>query len=178
MQFNKNNIPTTIDKIWNYSRKIIYKRRAVYFEFGASLYRYFDNVNLGKDIYLKRWSTVGCANKHALVKIGNNTTIGFGSIIISSGSISVGDNCMIAPYVHIVDSNHGYSLKTPFNQQENIVSPVRIGDNVWIGTGVVILAGVAIGDNVVISAGTVVTKSFESGVVIAGVPAKILKKLN
>jgi acetyltransferase-like isoleucine patch superfamily enzyme len=181
MQFKKNNLPTLLDKLWNFTRIISYsnyKKYAAFFELGSSLYRYFDKVKLGDNVYLKRWSSVGCANDEACIQIGDNTTIGFGSIIVSSGLITIGDNCMISAYVHIVDSNHGYSLKTLFNEQENIISTVHIGSNVWIGTGVVVLAGVSIGDNVVIAAGSVVTKSFESGTMIAGVPAKIIKILS
>lgn len=56
--------------------------------------------------------------------------------------------------------------------------PVVIGDNVWIGEGVVIMPGVSIGDNVIIGANAVVTHSFPKNVVIAGVPAKIIKYLD
>ena len=56
--------------------------------------------------------------------------------------------------------------------------PVCIGNNVWIGEGVCIMPGVTIGDNVIIGANAVVTHSFPKNVVIAGVPAKIIKTLD
>ena len=85
---------------------------------------------------------------------------------------------MIAPNAHFVDSDHGTSPENSFNKQENLTSPIIIGNNVWIGSRVVILKGVNIGDNTVVSAGSVVTKSFPSNVIIAGAPAKIIKLLS
>ena len=53
--------------------------------------------------------------------------------MIASKKISIGKNCMIAPNVHIVDSNHGTEQNKAYNEQDNIVAEVHIGDNVWIG---------------------------------------------
>lgn len=66
--------------------------------------------------------------------------------------------------------------KDKFNQS-HIDKPIYIGNNVHIGAGAIILAGVTIGDNVVIGAGSIVTKDVESNSVVVGNPAKILKKL-
>ena len=88
--------------------------------------------------------------------------------MIASKKISIGKNCMIAPNVHIVDSNHGTKLGIAYNEQDNIVSEVHIGDNVWIGSGVIVLMGVSIGRNSIIGAGSVVTKSFPENSLIMG----------
>ena len=58
-------------------------------------------------MFVKRNSVVGSAIKHAMVSIGERTTIGYNTIIMASKSISIGSDCMIAPNVYIVDSNHG-----------------------------------------------------------------------
>uniref|UniRef100_UPI004048ACAF acyltransferase n=1 Tax=Algoriphagus sp. TaxID=1872435 RepID=UPI004048ACAF len=92
----------------------------------------------------------------------------------ANNGIKLGKNCLIAPGVKIISSNHDYITK-------NIVleKPIFIGDDVWIGTNVVILPGVTIGSNVVIGAGSIVTKSFEQGnIVLAGNPASIIKFIN
>ena len=175
-QFRKLNKPTFIDIIWNLSRKVTYAniniKQSSYFEFGAHLYRFKKNIKFQSNVYLKRNAILGCANSDALISVGENTTIGNGTIIISSEEIVIGDNCMIAPYVHIVDSNHGMESNKPYNQQENFTGPVSIGDNTWIGSGVVILPGVSIGAGSIIGAGSVVTKSFPVNSKIMGIPAK------
>ena len=65
----------------------------------------------------------------------------------------------------------------PENRASMIPAPVVIGKNVWIGSHVTVLAGVTVGDNSVIAAGAVVTKDVPPSVVVAGVPARVIKKL-
>jgi acetyltransferase-like isoleucine patch superfamily enzyme len=174
-QFRKHNKPTFLDKLWNiktvlFSNKLITNN---FFEYGSYLYRYKKNIFLQNNVYFKRNSIVGCANPDAVIEIGENTTIGNNSIMIASKKISIGKNCMIAPNVHIVDSNHGTILGKAYNEQDNIVSEVDIGDNVWIGSGAIVLMGVFIGANSIIGAGSVVTKSFPENSLIMGSPAKL-----
>lgn len=89
--------------------------------------------------------------------------------------IRIGDNCFIAPGVHIYTATH------PVNAQERIAGieygkPVNIGNNVWVGGRAVINPGISIGNNVVVASGAVVTKDVPDNVVIGGNPARILKK--
>lgn len=92
----------------------------------------------------------------------------------SLNGIIAGKNLLLAPGVKIISSNHDYS-----NARTSIFKdPIVIGDNCWLGANSVILPGVRLGNNCVVGAGSVVTKSFEeSNLVIAGNPAKILKKV-
>lgn len=85
--------------------------------------------------------------------------------------IVLGENFLFAPGVKLISANH--DLKYPFASV--LCNPIVIGNNCWIGANVVVLPGVQIGDNCVIGAGSVVTKSFDSNLVIAGNPAKIIK---
>ena len=121
---------------------------------------------------MKRNATIGSANPHAKVFVGERTTIGFNSIIMASKCISIGSDCMIAPNVYIVDSNHGTTSDQLFNTQNNKVESVKVGDNVWIGSGVIVLPGVTICDNVVVGAGSVVTRSLTEPGTYYGTPAK------
>jgi acetyltransferase-like isoleucine patch superfamily enzyme len=178
-QFRKLNRPTLIDNLWNLKSHLFsnFKYKKVFFEFSSYLYRFKHNIVLGQNVYLKRNSIIGCANREAKLKIGENTTIGNNTIIVSSKDITIGKNCMIAPFVHILDSNHGLSLKENFSEQENSCRSVEIKDNCWIGSGVTILSGVVLEENVVVGAGSVVTKSFPKNSVLVGIPAKIKKIL-
>ncbi len=93
--------------------------------------------------------------------------------IDARNGINIGKNTWIGPRVSIISMNHDINDYTKYSKSP----PIRIGDNCWIGTGAIITAGVALGDHTVVAAGSVVTKSFEGNVLIGGVPAKIIKKL-
>ena len=117
---------------------------------------------------------------------GNQITIGDRSFIninctvldapISEGAISIGQDCLIGPNVQLLAVSHAVNPTQRLNK-ENFAAPIIIGNNVWIGAGAIILAGVSIGDNSVIGAGSVVTKSIASNTVVAGNPAIKLKDI-
>lgn len=117
---------------------------------------------------------------------GNQITIGDRSFIninctvldapISEGAITIGDDCLIGPNVQLLAVSHAVNPTLRLNK-ENFAAPIIIGNNVWIGAGAIILAGVSIGDNSVIGAGSVVTKSIASNTVVAGNPAIKLKDI-
>ncbi|MBN2108974.1 MAG: acyltransferase [Deltaproteobacteria bacterium] len=88
----------------------------------------------------------------------------------------IGEGTGIAAGVKIMTSNHPIDEHGINWSQYIKAPPVRIGDNCWLSSNVVILPGVELGDNVIVAAGAVVTKSFPSNCVIAGVPAKIIKQ--
>jgi acetyltransferase-like isoleucine patch superfamily enzyme len=94
-----------------------------------------------------------------------------------SGHISFGKNCIVGPNVILRSSNHISSdLNKPIMYQGHESGCIRIGNNVWIGAGAIILPNVKIGDGVIVGAGSVVTKSFSANQVIGGVPAKSIKE--
>lgn len=108
--------------------------------------------------------------------LGENFYANFDCIFLDAAPIEIGDDCLIGPKTCI------YTITHPLSPEERIKSvglpkKVTIGNNVWIGGGVTILPGVNLGNNVVVGAGSVVTKSFPDNVVIAGNPAKIIKKI-
>jgi len=87
-------------------------------------------------------------------------------------TVEVGSGTIWAYNICIQTANH-----VPGNLKEYATGSIKIGKNCWLGNGVVITAGVELGDNVVVGANAVVTKSFPSNVIIAGVPAKVIKQI-
>lgn len=134
-------------------------------------------IILGNNVTIGR-TTIGASKvfDEPVLTIGDNSTIGFGSMISVSREVTIGENCMIAPGCLIMDSDdHPIHpgkrlLREPVDR--NDVLPVRIGDNVWIGGNCAILKGVTIGDNAVIATHSVITRDVESNCVYAGYPAR------
>lgn len=113
------------------------------------------------------------------IKIDESSMVSFtvsgGAYIVAheKAEISIGKNVIFANNCCIQTINHGYIDRNNFTY-----AAVHIGDNCWLGNSVSILAGVSLGENVTVGANSVVTKSFPSNVVIAGVPAKIIKTIS
>ena len=110
------------------------------------------------------------------IYLGKDFYANFDCVFLDVCPIRIGDNCMIAPGVHIYTATHPLDA-TARNSGLEFGAPVSIGHNVWIGGRAVINPGVTIGDNVVIGAGSVVIRDVPSDVVIAGNPARIIKTL-
>lgn len=110
------------------------------------------------------------------IHVGKNFYANFNSIFLDICPITIGDNCMFGPNVQLYAATHPlHPVKR--NSGLEYGKPITMGDNVWLGGGVVITPGVTLGDNVVVAAGSVVTKTFPDNCVIGGNPAKILKEI-
>lgn len=132
-------------------------------------------------------------NKDAVLKIGKDCYIGDGSRIWCAKSITIGDRVLIAHNVNIFDTaTHPVNKKTRY-EHEKIVkqsglpkkkyseiaeSSVVIKDDVWIGCNSIILKGTEIGQGAIVAAGSVVTKNVPPDTMVAGNPAKVVKKLS
>jgi maltose O-acetyltransferase len=117
----------------------------------------------------------------AELKVGNRTDINYQTYISVARRVVIGDDVMIASNVEIHD-NPSHPLdpgrrkrRESFDLDE--AAPVVIGHNVWIAGGAKILQGVTIGDNSVVAAGAVVTASVPCDVLVAGVPARVIRQL-
>jgi len=130
------------------------------------------NISLGKEVVVKSGAHLCPCNETATVSIGDRTTIGFHTFIYASSKINIGRDCMLAPFVYVVDSNHGLEKDRLINRQPNIVEPINIADDVWIGAQAIILSGVNIGQGAVIAAGSVVKNDVEPYAIVGGIPAK------
>ena len=120
------------------------------------------------------------------IKIGDNCSTMNSIFNVISGDIHIGNNtifghnCMILTGTHNFYNGKRISLNEKTNDEETpkYGRDIYIGEGCFIGSGVTIIGPVKIGDNVVIGSGSVVTKSLESGSFCAGVPARVIKKLN
>lgn len=131
----------------------------------------------------KKCGKVFNVEKGARFGSGKNLSIGFRSGIgvncSVEGPVTIGDYVMTGPDVIILTRNHNFSdTSVPMIMQGGTVSPVTIGNDVWIGTRAIILPGCNIGNGVVIGAGAVVTKDIPDFAVAVGCPARVIKYRN
>lgn len=109
------------------------------------------------------------------LSVGKGVGIGNSCQIVCHHRIEIGENTIIGPNVMIFDHNHQFDSATGVKHKSFDKGVIIIGKNCWLGASCVILKDVHIGNNVVAAAGSVVTKDVPNGVVIGGIPAKVLK---
>ena len=131
-------------------------------------------AQIGEDCYIEpplhaNWGK----NTH----FGNGVYANFNLTLVDDADIYVGDHVMLGPNVTLATAGHPIAPELRKESMQFNVS-VRIGSNVWIGAGAVILPGICIGDNSVIGAGSIVTKDVPANVVAAGNPCKVLREIN
>jgi acetyltransferase-like isoleucine patch superfamily enzyme len=119
-------------------------------------------------------SELGASKPGAVLKIGNGVLINQGSSIVATSYIEIGSDTSIGNFVSVLDTDyHRTEPDAPVR-----VEPVIIGENVWLGESVKVLPGSKIGDHSVVAAGSIVRGDIPPRVVVAGSPAKIVKKLD
>lgn len=117
--------------------------------------------------------------------LGNNCEINMNCVFLDCNKITLGDNVLVAPGVHIYTVTHPIKAEERMPRKTNgafpfavaQTAPVTIGNNVWIGGGSIILPGVTIGDNVTIGAGSLVTRSLPSNVLAYGSPCRVIREI-
>ena len=109
--------------------------------------------------------------------VGENFYCNFGCCILDGGIVKIGKNVMFAPGVQIYTAHHPLDGKARHEGWE-LCNQVTIGDYVWVGGNAIINPGVTIGSNAVIGSGSVVTKDVPANCVVAGNPAKIIRRLD
>lgn len=148
------------------------------------------NIEIGKNFYasdnfkIMTWEEYN--NKETgfkpIVKIGDNVMFNDNCFISCLNEVSIGNGCLFGDNVFITDNYHGNSKKEildipPLKRDLITKGKTIIGNNVWCGRNVSILSGVSIGNNVIIGANAVITHDFEDNVIVAGVPAKVVKRI-
>ncbi len=107
-------------------------------------------------------------------RVGKEVFINFGCTFLDQGGITLEDGVFIGPGAKILTEGHPEQPEIRHTLQ---VQPVVIRRKAWIGAGAMILPGVTVGENAIVAAGAVVTKDVPDNTVVAGVPAKILRKI-
>ena len=112
-----------------------------------------------------------------VLRIGDRCSIGRGSHLVAHRSVVIGDDVMTGPHCYVTDQNHVYAdPEVPVGLQWPSDDPVVIGAGSWLGAGAVILPGTRLGRNCVVGAGAVVRGDFPDHSVLAGVPAKVIRR--
>lgn len=142
-------------------------------------------IDFGSNLTTGRNCRIEVNGEHsgkALV-FGDSVNIGDNVSIRCAKKIKIGNNVLMGSKVLVLDNSHGrYSGNdqdrpdTPPNKRKIVSAPVIIEDNVWIGEGAVIQQGVTIGKGSIVSANSIVTKDVAKGVIVGGVPARVIKK--
>ena len=133
------------------------------------------NVNIGSRSRIGPGVEFGTEASGHIV-LGKSVRVNRGTTLVSYEHISIGDDTLIGEFVSIRDANHGVSPEKLIREQPHTRKAIKIGRDVWIGRGSVILPGVEIGDGSIIGANSVVTKSVPAGTIAVGSPAKPLRK--
>jgi acetyltransferase-like isoleucine patch superfamily enzyme len=135
-------------------------------------------LEIGPEVLLEPgvWIT---APGSARVRIGAGTFLNKGVMIAAEQLVEIGENCMLANGCFVSDANHRHDdPEKPITWQGfESKGPTRIGENCWLGANVVVTSGVSIGERSVIGANSVVTRDIEPFSVAAGLPAKVIKRV-
>lgn len=108
-------------------------------------------------------------------RFGKNVFVNFGCSFMDRGGITIEDGALIGPHVKLITENHS---EDPDLRQHVYSRPILIKRKAWLGAGVTVLPGVTIGENAIVGAGSVVTKDVPDNMIVAGIPAKAIRKIN
>ena len=110
------------------------------------------------------------------ISIGARTFVNYNLTALDVAAITIGEDCQLGPNVQLLTPTHPIDPQ-PRRDKLEAAEPITLGDNVWLGGGVIVCPGVTIGDNSVIGAGSVVTRDIPANVVAVGNPARVLRRI-
>lgn len=108
------------------------------------------------------------------IRIGARTFVNFNLTALDVAQITIGEDCQIGPNVQLLTPTHPVEPQ-PRRDKLEAAKPIVLGNNVWLGGGVIVCPGVTIGDDTVVGAGSVVTRDLPAGVVAVGNPARVIR---
>ncbi|MCP2281433.1 maltose O-acetyltransferase [Promicromonospora umidemergens] len=128
---------------------------------------------LGEDAYVKPPLFVDYGEN---VHIGPRTFVNYNLTALDVATITIGADCQLGPGVQLLTPTHPVEPQ-PRRDKLEAALPIVIGDNVWLGGGVIVCPGVTIGDNTVVGAGAIVTRDLPANVVAVGNPARVVREI-
>lgn len=129
--------------------------------------------DLGRDVVIRPPLRVDYGDQ---ISIGAGTFINFNLTALDVAAITIGADCQIGPNVQLLTPTHPIDPQMRRDKLE-AAEPITIGENVWLGGGVIVCPGVTIGANSVIGAGSVVTRDIPANVVAVGSPARVIREI-
>ncbi len=139
-------------------------------------------IQIGRTAHVRfgRWVWIGHGTKirchEGEVSIGDKTVLGQECTISAFQLVSIGEQCILADRVMLIDFDHNVAeAERPIRVQGIYKRDTRVGSNVWIGHGAQILRGVTVGDNAIIGTSAVVTRDVAANAVVGGAPARLLR---
>lgn len=133
-------------------------------------------LNLAESCVVDREMTIECQGE---LSIGARTILGHHCTLACRDQVVIGEDCLIAEMVSIRDHDHRFDrLDLTVREQGEVIAPIRIGRNVWLGAKVTVLRGVSIGDNVIVGANSVVTRDLPENAIAVGAPARVIRFRN
>ena len=138
-------------------------------------------VKIGNNVRIGDYTRILCTGSLKKIgvgfEIGDNCGIGENCFFGSAGGINIGNDVIMGQNIRFHSENHNYSdLNIPIRMQGVTNKGIKIGNDCWIGAGAVFLDGAELGDGCIVAANAVVTKKFPANSVIAGIPARVVKK--
>ena len=110
------------------------------------------------------------------IHLGARSFVNYNLTALDVATITIGEDCLLGPNVQLLTPTHPIDPQ-PRRDKLEAAQPITLGDNVWLGGGVIVCPGVTIGDNSVVGAGSVVTKDIPANVVAVGNPARVVKEI-
>jgi acetyltransferase-like isoleucine patch superfamily enzyme len=134
------------------------------------------NVSVGDQSVVGRYSILTTMPEGRL-RIGRDVLVNSFSKLGASKLVEIGDHAIFASFVEITDASHGYEDPAVLIKHAPFESaPVKIGSNVWLGSGTVVMRGVTIGDGAVVGAKSLVNKDIPANGIAFGVPAQLTRR--
>ena len=156
--------------------------RNVYLDQGVYLHACPQGITIGDNTFIMHGAVLHVYNfrnlPHAFIRIGRDSLIGEYNVLRGQGGITIGDRVYTAPLVQILAVNHVFDDPSrPIVEQGITAEGIVVEDDVWIGAGAIVTDGVRIGRGAVVAAGAVVTHDVEPHMVVGGVPARLIKRI-